>query len=254
MGRALRGGAVGLQVPARRPRDRGRRHGAHRHAVQLLRHGHDRRRYGVDLRQREGSRAHHAAGRRHRARFLDLASQRRAGEGRRRRCLGSAVVHGCVGRDVPHHHERWIAPRRHDGDPALRPSRHRGLRRRQARPKAPAHVQRLGAGDRSLHEGGEGRRRLAAGVRRQGLSYHQGEGVVGAHHARDLRCGRAGCHFHRPRECPEQSPLLRDHSRHKSVRGAAVAILWRLPAGFDQSIDPYRRPVYAGGAARHGGP
>ncbi len=40
----------------------------------------------------QGSGAHHAAGRRHRARFLDAAAARRAGEGRRRRRLGAAVA------------------------------------------------------------------------------------------------------------------------------------------------------------------
>ena len=33
----------------------------------------------------------------------------------------------------------------------------------------------------------------------------------------------------------EQSRLLRDHLRHQSLRRAALAALWRLPAGFDQS-------------------
>src|ERR1044072_581084 len=46
---------------------------------------------------RRGS--HSAAGRRHRARFLALASARRAGDGRRRRRLGPALLHGCVGLD-----------------------------------------------------------------------------------------------------------------------------------------------------------
>ncbi len=68
--------------------------------------------------------------------FSTPAPQGRAGEGRRRGRLGAALVHGCVGRDVPHHHERGLSPRRDDGDAALRSSRHRGLHRRQARARA----------------------------------------------------------------------------------------------------------------------
>ena len=67
---------------------------------------------------------------------------------------GPLSLHGCVGRDVPHHHVRRLAPRRHDGDAALRPSRHRGLHRRQARRRAAAQVQPVGAGHRRLHGGG----------------------------------------------------------------------------------------------------
>ena len=54
--------------------------------------------------------------------------QRRGG-----RCLGSAELHGCVGCHVPHHHVGRRPARRDDGHAALRPSRHRGLHRRQAR-------------------------------------------------------------------------------------------------------------------------
>src|SRR5437868_447673 len=86
-----------LVEPAGREGDRRRRHRAQRHAVQLLRHGHDRRRHGVDLREREGSSPHHAARRRHRPRFLDAAADGCTGARGRRRCLGAAVLHGCVG-------------------------------------------------------------------------------------------------------------------------------------------------------------
>ena len=44
--------------------------------------------------------------RRHRLRLLHAAPEGRAGGGRRRRRLGPVVVHGRVGRDVPHDHER----------------------------------------------------------------------------------------------------------------------------------------------------
>jgi ribonucleoside-diphosphate reductase alpha chain len=60
-----------------------------------------------------------------------------------------------------------LAPRRDDGDDALRPSRYRGFHRRQGRPEPPAHVQRVGAGDRRLHGGGEGGRPVGADLRRQ---------------------------------------------------------------------------------------
>ncbi len=84
--------------------------------------------------------------------FSTLRPQGRAGQGGRRRRLGAVVVHGRVGRDVPHDHERRLSPRRDDGDPALRPSRHRGLYRGQARARPAAHVQPLGAGHRRLHD------------------------------------------------------------------------------------------------------
>ena len=42
---------------------------------------------------------------------------------------------------------RRAPPRRHDGDAALRPSRHRDIHRRQVRPGAPAQLQSVGAGD-----------------------------------------------------------------------------------------------------------
>ena len=87
-------------------------------------------------------------------------------EGGRRRRLGAALLHGCVGRDVPHDHERRLSPRRDDGDAALRPPRHRGLHRGQARARPAAHVQPLGAGHRRLHAGGRRGRALGAVVRR----------------------------------------------------------------------------------------
>ena len=52
----------------------------------------------------QGSRPHHAAGRRHRPRFLHPQAQGRPGPGRRRRCLRSLELHGCLGFHVPHHH------------------------------------------------------------------------------------------------------------------------------------------------------
>ncbi len=77
--------------------------------------------------------------------FSTLAAARRAGQGGRRRRVGAVVVYGCVGRDVPHDHERRLSPRCDDGDVALRPSRHRSLYRSQARTRPAAHVQSVGA-------------------------------------------------------------------------------------------------------------
>ena len=51
---------------------------------------------------------------------------------RRRRRIRTALLHGCLGRDVSNHHERRLAPRRHDGGVALRPSGYRSLHRCQA--------------------------------------------------------------------------------------------------------------------------
>ena len=41
---------------------------------------------------------------------------------------GAAVVHGCVGCDVPHDHVGRLAARRDDGDHALRSPGYRGVR------------------------------------------------------------------------------------------------------------------------------
>ena len=99
--------------------------------------------------------------------FSTLRPQGRRGEGRRRRRLGPAVLHGCVGRDVPHDHVGRLPPRRDDGDAALRPPRHRGLHRGQARARPAAHVQPVGAGHRRLHAGGRRGRAVGAALRRR---------------------------------------------------------------------------------------
>ena len=51
--------------------------------------------------------------------FSTLRPKGARGRRRGRGCLRPRLVHGCVGRDVPHHHERGLAPRRHDGDPGV---------------------------------------------------------------------------------------------------------------------------------------
>jgi ribonucleoside-diphosphate reductase alpha chain len=108
---------------------------AQRHAVQLLRHGDHPGRHGRHLRAPEGGRAHHAAGRRHRLRLLDPAPARaRWCTGVGADASGPLSVHGRLGRHVPHHHVGRLAPRRDDGDAALRPPRHRGLRHAKREP------------------------------------------------------------------------------------------------------------------------
>ena len=64
--------------------------------------------------------------------------------------------------------------------------------------------------------------------------------TVGPPDARHLRLCRAGRHFHRPHQRAEQSRLLRDDLGDQSVRRAAVAAVWRLPARLDQSRGPGR--------------
>ena len=162
LGQSVRRGDGRLRLPAGGAHPRRRRHGARRHALQLLRDGPHRGRPRLHLRQRQGSRAHHAAGRRHRPRLLHAAPQGRAGEEHRRRCVGPGQLHGRVGRHVPHHHVGGRPARGDDGDAAMRPPRHRGLHRRQVRPGAPAQLQSVGAGDGRLHPRRAQRRGLAA--------------------------------------------------------------------------------------------
>ena len=127
---------------------------------------------------------------------------------------------------------------------ALRPPRHRGLRRRQGRPGAPAQFQPVGAGDGRLHRAPCAAARLGSGVRRQGLPHRRRARPVGPHHARHLRLRRARRGVHRPHQRREQPRLLRDDQRHQSVRRAAPAALRRLPAGLDQSGPSGRQAVH----------
>ncbi len=204
MERPVRQGAVQLRVPASRPNPCRSRHRAYRHPVQLLRHGNHPRRHGRHLRQPARSGLDHAAGRRHRLRFLHSSPKGRPRPGSRRRRIGSVVLHGCLGRDVPHDHERRSPPRRHDGDASMRPSRYRSLHRGQARSRAAAHVQPVGPGDRRLHDGGTAGRCVAAGLQRQRVQDCPGPRPVGPHHAGDIRLCGTRRDLHRPDQSAEQ--------------------------------------------------
>ena len=221
----------GVPLPAGGPHRLGGRRRAQRDTLQLLRHGRYPRRHVGNFRRSQGSGADNAAGRRHRLRFFYPQAQ--GGGGSRRRCrrLGSAAVHGRMGRHVPHHHERGCAARRHDGGDALRPSGHRGLRRGQEGTGTAAHVQPLGPGDRRLHAGGEGGRSLGADLRRSRLQEPAGAGSLGQDHAGDLRLRRARGDLHRRHQPPRQPLLLRAHPRHESVWRTAAAPLRCLSPG-----------------------
>ena len=127
----------------------------HGHLVQLLCDGDDPRRHGRDLRPSARGGADHAAGRRHRLRFLDAPAR----AARRSKASGADASGPLSFMDVWDAMCRTImsAGYRRGAMMAtlrLRPSRHRGLHRGQARARPAAHVQPVGAGHRRLHDGG----------------------------------------------------------------------------------------------------
>ena len=149
----------------------------------------------------QGRRAHHAAGRRCRLRFLHPAAERRRRPWRRRHRLRAGVVHADLGQHVRHHPFHRRAPRRDDGDAALRPPGYRGFSSRAKRDAAcAAAFQSVGAGERRLHAARCGPdARLAAGVsalprvNRPGRSWNgRGQAAARPRRCRVLRtCRRA---------------------------------------------------------------
>ena len=184
LGRQVRRGPDGFRLPAGRPDHRRRGRRSRRHALQLLRHGarsttisssiFDNVKEAALTMQKGGGIGHD---------FSTLRPEGRAGPQRRRRRVGAGELHGRMGRDVPDHHVGRRAARRHDGDAALRSSRHRDLHRRQVRPGAAAQFQSVGAGHRRVH----GRRRAPDGA--WDLVF---EGKVYAP-SRRARCGTGSC-------------------------------------------------------------
>ena len=114
------------------------------------------------------------------------------------------------------------------------------LHRRQGRARPAAQLQSVGAGDGRLHGRRASRRAVGPGVRRQGLP----------HGRRRARCGTASCA--RPTTTPSPASIFIDRINarnnlayceeiraHQSLRRAAAAAVWRVPAGLDQSGAPW---------------
>ncbi len=218
MGAGVRGSPGRLSLPAGGTDPGRRRHRPQRHPLQLLRHGHHPRRHGRHLCPSARGCTHAPAGRRHRLRLLDASPKRCAGERRGRGCVRSCLLHGSVGRDVPHHHVGRFTARRDDGDTRLRSSRHRRFRRRQAHAGTSGDVQSLRARDGRVHGRREERRAVGPEIRRPHLQDAAGARIVGSHHACDLRLRRTRHHLHRPHQRREQPRLRGNHPRDQSVR------------------------------------
>ena len=129
----------------------------------------------------------------------------------RRRRLRPRQLHGRVGRHVPHHHVGRQPPRRHDGDAALRPPRHRGLHRRQVRARPAAQFQSVGARDRRLHGRRARRPALGAEVR----------AARSTARCRRARCGSASC------APPTTTPSRASSSSTASTRATTSTIAKR---------------------------
>ncbi len=158
---------------------------------------------------------------------------------------GPLSLHGRLGRDVPHDHVGRLAPRRDDGDDALRPPRHRGLHRRQVRRRAAAQLQRRVLVTDAFMEA----------VKADGPWDLVFDGkVYRTLQARDLwnRIMRATYDYAEPGvifidriNAMNNLAYCRDHRRDQPLRRAAPAALRRLPARLDQPRAAGARPVRA---------
>ncbi len=147
-------GIVRLSVPARRPRAGRSGHRQTRNAIQLLRVRTDSRFDQGDSRFTQGNRRYDAPGRRHRLRLLESSTLWRAGRHDRIDGIGPAVVHAHLECHVRNITCNELAPRRDDGDLALRSSRHRGVHCSETRTGRANEFQLVGFDHRRIHAGG----------------------------------------------------------------------------------------------------
>ena len=178
--------------------------------------------------------------------------------------LRAGVVHAGLGRDVRHDALHRRAPRRHDGDAALRSSRHRGIHRRQARRGRLRHfnlsVQVTDAFMQAVEQDETGRwcfrqagvpataRRCCANGRASPAGAMPRLRHVRARELWDrlLRAtydsAEPGVLFIDRINRAEQSLVPRTDQRHESLRRNSVAALRRLRSWFDQS-DAFRAAI-----------
>ncbi|GIX13896.1 MAG: hypothetical protein KatS3mg118_1855 [Paracoccaceae bacterium] len=152
-----------------------------------------------------------------------------AGPGDGGGCLRAAQLHGCLGRDVPHHHVGRVAARRDDGHacaatiPTSRPS---------STAKAdPARLRMFNLSvlvTDAFIEAVEADADWDAVVRRAASSAPiRARDAVGPDHARDLRLRRTGRGLHRPRQ---RGRTTSPTARRSSATNPAASSRCRLTA------------------------
>ena len=168
--------------------------------------------------------------------FSTLRPKGAAGGGRGRGCLRSRLLHGCVGRDVPHHHERRLAPRRHDGDACA--VDHPDIEDFITAKRTPGRLSNFNlsvlVSDAFMAAVKDGRRLGPAIRRARSIARSRRKALWDTIMRSTYDYAEPGVIFIDRINAAEQSGLLRNHCRHQSLRRAALAALWRLPAGFDQ--------------------